>query len=166
MDATRFDRWTQSLFTASSRRQAVSALLLAAIMSRLDVVEGDAGPGCKDVGKKCKNAGQCCSGVCKGKKKKKRCKAHDTGGCLAGQQETNCGGADVECTTSAGEPGACDTTTGNGGFCTFDRSCFPCTKDADCRAFCGPDAACIQCDPLCGAEGGTACAGPDLCTFP
>ncbi len=48
--------------------------------------------GCVSAGEFCKHAGQCCSGVCRGKKGKKRCRAHDTGGCAAGQRDVNCGG--------------------------------------------------------------------------
>jgi hypothetical protein len=144
------------------------ALALAAFAVGTHATDMMAGPGCKNVGKKCKNAGQCCSGVCKGKKGKKRCKAHDTGKCPPGLTETACG-ADEEqgCTTSTGLQGVCDTTTGNAGYCLVSGDCFPCAKDADCRPFCGPTAACVQCAD-CVDAGNTVCgtAGPDPCEFP
>jgi hypothetical protein len=115
--------------------------------------------GCLDVGDACKNADQCCSGICQGKKGKKRCRAHDTGGC----QPTNlCSFFDVEpvsCTTSSGVEGSCGTTTGNAGYCGGGGDCFPCKKDSDCHEVCGPQAACVQCPEEC--DVGTVCAGPD-----
>lgn len=74
---------------------------------------------------------------------------------------------DTPCTTSDGLPGRCDTTTGAAGYCAADFGCFPCRKDADCRPYCGPQAACMQCVTLCVLfEETTACAGPGGCTFP
>ena len=36
---------------------------------------------CLDVGDPCKNADHCCSGICQGKKGKKKCQAHGMGTC-------------------------------------------------------------------------------------
>jgi hypothetical protein len=161
MDATRFDLLARTLAMASSRRQALSALLLGGVALTHGAGESEAGPGCKNVGKKCKKKKDCCSGICKGKKGKKKCKAHDTGGCLAGQQQEECGGdATIACTTSAGETGFCETTTGNAAYCAADIDCFACTKDADCRPFCGPQAACVACTDC---PGGVGCAATDSC---
>lgn len=163
MTTAQFDDWIQTLCRAASRRQTLLAFFLGlAGLRRLDGVI--AGPGCKNVGKKCRKKKDCCSGVCKGKKGKKKCRAHDTGGCRAGQQEETCGGAaDLPCIVSSGEEGLCDTTTGNAGYCTVGGGCFRCSKDADCRQFCGPAAACIRCEALCADAGGTACVGPGEC---
>jgi hypothetical protein len=123
--------------------------------------------GCVNVGGFCKNGGQCCSGICQGKKGKKKCQAHDASTCVVGQISTECGAAeDVACTTSSGGEGTCTTTTGNAAYCFADGDCFPCKKDADCQAFCGPQAACIPCVDDC-AEG-SACVGAndDDCGFP
>jgi hypothetical protein len=167
MDAARFDRWTQMLAAAASRRQTILSLLLSAAILSPKPEGAMAGTGCKNVGKKCKNAGQCCSGICQGKKGKKKCKAHDANGCKPGQQSAGCGGNDVTCTTSAGiSDGVCQTTTGNAGFCTNVGGCFACTKDADCQPFCGPRAACIVCEEGCAPFGfSTSCVGPDICDF-
>jgi hypothetical protein len=167
VDANRFDRLTRSLSTKTSRRQTLAALLLGSAGLAVPVDWVVAGPGCKNVGRKCKRSTQCCSGVCKVKKGKNRCKAHDTGGCRAGVQELACGGEDdALCTTADGAEGVCDTTTGNAGFCTVNGACFPCAKDAECRPICGPRAACIVCADECADQGGTACVGPGECEFP
>lgn len=168
MDATRFDHWIRTLSTPSSRRRMLSGFLLGAITARFAIEEAAAGPDCKNVGKKCKKAKDCCSGVCKGKKGKKKCKAHDTGGCQAGQTFTGCGGTTVMCTTSAAAQGGCITTTGNAGYCSATTNCFSCQRDADCVPFCGPQAACVTCATNCAYTGGTACAGtsPNSCIFP
>jgi hypothetical protein len=176
LDAMRFDRLTRTVSAMFSRRGMASTLGLTAI-----ALSGSAAAkkkrkkkkkvkrnafGCVNVGNFCKNAGQCCSGICGGKKGKKKCQAHDAEGCIAGPQDIPCGGGmDVECTSSAGEPGFCNTTTGNAGYCANDGGCFACSKDADCQEFCGPAAACILCGDDC-AETGTRCVGPDECLFP
>lgn len=127
-------------------------------------------PGCIDVGQPCFGRSDlCCSGLCQGEPPNKgqpdtrTCVAHDTGGCQAGQRPDGCGGVDIACTATNGSEGACNTTTGKAGFCAFSGDCFPCAKDADCQALCGPGAACVVCAETCTATGGTACLGPDSC---
>jgi hypothetical protein len=119
--------------------------------------------GCRNVGVGCTNASQCCSGVCSGKRGKKRCQAHDTGGCELAQD--SCSGTNFACTTTTGNPGFCHVTTGNAPYCALDGVDAECTKDADCVPFCGPLAACAVC-----AEPGQApfrfCASPDSCLPP
>jgi hypothetical protein len=114
--------------------------------------------GCVDVGKSCRNASQCCSGICEGKRGKRKCRAHDGGtGCRPGLIEDGCGGdVDVACTTSTGQVGICNTTTGNAEYCiAIGAGGGDCKKDADCRLLCGTDAAsCIRC------EGVGVCSGP------
>lgn len=158
MDAFRFDRWTRALGLIGSRRQTTLGLLLGAIVAAGRGGKVAAGPGCKNVGKKCKRAKTCCSGVCKGKKGKKKCRSHDAGGCKAGAEEAFCGGVDDECTTSSGASGNCNTTTGQAGYCSANGVCFNCTRDADCRAICGPKAACVAC-AACTTTGNRGCAG-------
>ncbi|MFM9108149.1 MAG: hypothetical protein ACKOWF_15785 [Chloroflexota bacterium] len=107
----------------------------------------------------CKRGSQCCSGLCKGRKKM-TCRAHDTGGCRPGE-----GGCGVERprTTSEGYEGNCYTTSGQAGFCAFTGSCQPCQRDADCQAEFGPRAACIlDCPANCPGPVTSACvtAGP------
>ncbi len=124
--------------------------------------------GCLNVGDPCKRADQCCSGICAGRKRRRKCRAHDTGGCRAGSQPISCNGTDIVCTTSTGNPeGVCTTTTGNGGYCVYSGACYPCRKDAECQELCGPQGACLLCND-CPDTGGTSCGSSDNngCNFP
>jgi hypothetical protein len=172
MDTLRIDDLARLLGRASGRRRFVLGLAVGAVgitargpgvvaagKRRRKKVRRNTF-GCVDVGGFCNTAGQCCSGVCQGKKGKRRCRAHDTGGCRAGFQDTTCDteanpGTDVLCTTSAGNEGYCNTTTGNAGFCAYSGGTYPCAKDAECQEIYGPQAACIRCDQ---ETGGTTCA--------
>jgi hypothetical protein len=194
MDGERFDDLTRIIGSVASRRTMLLGLAVSALIAPLlGLGMADAAAkkrhlhkksrrkkkrkikrnefGCVDIGKFCKKRSQCCSGICKGKKDKKACKAHDTGNCPAGVEELFCNaaGADVECVTSDGTDGLCDTTTGKAPFCIRDGDCFPCTKDADCVPVCGEGAACIVC-PDCIERNGeqTACASSSAtgCSFP
>jgi hypothetical protein len=190
MDANRFDALTRSFGTDTSRRGFFGAMLAAVGLGALGpagVAAKDGkkkkkrkkGPtpnifGCLDVGKKCRGKGsKCCSGICQGKKPKKgkrdrsKCVGHDGSTCLVGQHPTYCGGpALVGCTTSAGMDGVCTTTTGKAAYCLGAGGCFPCKRDRDCHAVCGPRSACIPCRLSCAAQGGTACASvADTCTI-
>ncbi|MDF3042349.1 MAG: hypothetical protein K0Q71_5055 [Thermomicrobiales bacterium] len=123
--------------------------------------------GCLNVGKPCTNAARCCSGICQ----RKKCRAHDTGICVAGDHSPGCGGdASVGCATSLGKAGMCGTTTGNAGYCFASGECFACRRDAECQAVengkYGPRAACVRCALECAHTGGTACAGPDTIEIP
>jgi hypothetical protein len=119
--------------------------------------------GCVNVGDFCQTAAQCCSGICRGKPGKKKCKAHNVDVCRAGQREDACGGATVLCTVGGIFGGFCATTTGNAGYCRGGITCSACTKDAECVSACGAGAACIRCETGCPDTGGTACVGFGLC---
>jgi hypothetical protein len=128
--------------------------------------------GCRNVGIACSSANQCCSGICEGrggkgkngKKRKKTCRAHDTGGCRA-DLESCSANRDITCTTTTGEDGFCHITTGNAPYCAFDGIDAECTKDEDCIELCGPLAACSVC-AVPGEEEFRFCAGPGSCTGP
>jgi hypothetical protein len=167
MDGSRFDRWTRAL----SRRTVAGVLGLGALglpslieakkhkhkhKKKKKVKFNDFG--CVDVGNFCKNSGQCCSGICQGKKGKKKCQAHNVSTCTAGQHTTGCSGTDTICTSSTGDEGFCETTTGNAPYCAAVGTCSTCTKDTECQVLFGPDAACIVCS---GCPGGTVCVGPN-----
>ncbi len=157
LDASRFDALTRVFGATRSRRQTLAALTLGALALAKSAEGSTAGPGCKDVNAKCQKANDCCSGICKGKKGKKKCKAHDASTCLAGQN--SCGiKEDIACRTTAGVKGSCFTTTGNAPYCGADGDCFACTKDADCKAAFGQQAACIDCAD-CPETGNVACVG-------
>jgi hypothetical protein len=154
MDTSRLDRLTRSVSILLSRRTLAGALGLATLAlpqgidakkrrKRKKKIKRNAF-GCVNVGGFCKNSGQCCSGICEGKKGKKKCQAHDTGGCQPGHSVADCSGESVPCPDFS--DGQCATTTGNAAFCLFAKSQTvpPCTRDADCAADV-PGAACVLC---------------------
>ena len=178
MDSRHFDALTKRLTEAGSRRGLLGLLatlpVLGGLVAFLDPDAGEARHnkkrrkkvkvrfndfGCVNVGGFCKNGGQCCSGICqgkKGKKGKKKCKAHNVSTCQP--DDDTCLGAEVGCTTDIGDDGRCSRTTGNASYCEASGNCTACTKDADCVAVCGAGAACIVC-ANCPESGGTACVG-------
>jgi hypothetical protein len=180
MDTDCFDRFTLAFADALTRRRVMATLGLGSLSIPIladakqkrkkknrSKIKRNAF-GCVDVGKPCRGKdSKCCSGICRGKKPKRgekdksRCVGHDEGSCLAGQRQGLCGGEkDVPCTTSTGESGLCQTTTGNAAYCTAGGGCFACQRDADCEPFCGPGAACIRCTACDEDEGiPTACVG-------
>jgi hypothetical protein len=182
MDAKRFDTVTRSLTFAPSRRGILGLTLAGALHLLFGLANAEAKKkkpkklkknkfGCVNVGNKCRgNSANCCSGICQGKKPKKgkkdksKCVAHDTGTCQVSQD--SCVVGTTTCTTDDGQDGFCHGTTGNAGYCALFGNCFPCTKDADCQAFCGPVAACGVCEPDCAETGGTECFSLEECVFP
>jgi hypothetical protein len=172
MDIGCFDRLTLAISNALTRRGLVTALGLGSAWipgltgakkkgknkKRTKIKRNEFG--CVNVGNVCKKDAQCCSGICKGRKGNKKCKAHDTGGCQP-SDDICLTGLEGDCTTGTDEAGACVKTTGKAGYCFSRGDCFPCRKDADCVPLCGPQAACIVCVDDCGDEfEGTACVGP------
>jgi hypothetical protein len=109
--------------------------------------------GCLEVNDPCRQHTQCCSGVCTGQPGKKRCRAHNTGGCTA--QFDGCSGLLVGC----GTQGYCVRTTGKASFCGgAPADCAVCRRDADCEATYGAGAACVACANCIEQAGiGTAC---------
>jgi hypothetical protein len=180
MDGSGFDALTRSLAEVSARRLVLSRLA-AGLLSVAALHGADAAGarqrkrnkrkkkplpfnefGCLNVGARCRGKDElCCSGICQGKKPKKgkrdkrRCVAHDTGGCT--EADRVC--PSVLCTTSIGRVGGCMTTTGNAPYCADIITGVPCNKDIDCQVYCGPLAACYVCND---GEGGR-CAGPGDC---
>jgi hypothetical protein len=190
MDGSRFDALTRSLAEVSARRLVVSrlaaGLLSLAALHRADVTDATQRKrknrkkrkkplpfnefGCLNVGARCRGKAElCCSGICRGKKPKqgkrdkRRCVAHDTGGCTA--TASQCGMAPT-CTTTIGRPGGCLITTGDAPYCADTIFCSPCSKDAECVPFCGPLAACVICPGSCPETGGRHCTGPGDCAVP
>jgi hypothetical protein len=111
--------------------------------------------GCVDVGKFCTNGGQFCSGICQGKKDKKKCQAPNTSTCIGSD---GCSGEFVGCTTVTGADGTCNVTTGNANYCVTSAVCFECTKDTDCEPVCGSGAGCLVCAEFVPLGLQTACA--------
>jgi hypothetical protein len=177
MDIARFDHLTRTVSTLLSRRTLAGTLGLGALAlpglaeakkhkkrKKKKIKLNDFG--CVNVGGFCKNSGQCCSGICSGKKGKKKCKAHNASTCTAADDFCLAGVA-TPCTLEGGGVGQCVRTTGEASYCEADGGCVDCTKDADCVPFCGAGAACIVCPIECGPNG-TACVGasPGACTIP
>jgi hypothetical protein len=153
MDQTRFDTWTRELAQTSplvSRRWAM-ARVAGAALTGLAVFAGidrtTEAAGCKRVDEPCKRAGQCCSGICNGKRGKKKCRGHGAGTCKRNQ--------DV-CATSFPEGERCNNeanclclqTTSGTSFCANPGSngvaCTNCKRDADCRQLGFPEgSACV-----------------------
>ena len=159
MDSTQFDHLARALSRRLHRRRALTGLglsLLGSVLPGLASAAPNVNPfGCRNVRQRCKRASQCCSGICKGKPGKKHCKAHDTGGCQAGDGQ--CSPGALPCTTSTGRDGTCQTTTGNAGFCEDGGGCQACTRDSDCQQTGNKRGACIVCTAC---QQGTACAFP------
>jgi hypothetical protein len=177
VDIARFDSLIRTASSLLSRRALAGVLAIGALTlpgladakkkRKRKKVKRNAF-GCVNVGGFCKNDNHCCSGICAGRKDKKRCQAHDQSTCQAGLTSLVCGGeSNLSCTTSGSDPGLCLNTTGNAGYCFASGDCFACTKDADCEPVCGPGAACIDCAETCAGRGGTFCAGAvaDSCDF-
>lgn len=146
MDADRFDALARTLNgAASSRRTAVAGLAALGLAAghvparatrRRRKVRRNAF-GCVNVGRFCRSADQCCSGICRGNKGKRKCRAHDTGGCALADNFC-AGGNGNDCA-----PGCvCNVTTGKAPHCGPTVFCpaAECQRDADCGE---PGAACI-----------------------
>jgi hypothetical protein len=174
MNTHRFDALTTLLGRWSTRRGALSILGSLVIATRRDAAAAEKREqrkkrrknkkkpalnlfGCLNVGKRCRRSKRCCSGICAGPKGKERCKAHDRGGCPVTAAGACFNGT---CTTSSGDLGRCMPTTGNASYCGADSTpCVGCQTDAECRARCGPEAACITCGACVFAGSLTYCAG-------
>ncbi|MCC7024100.1 MAG: hypothetical protein IT338_14850 [Thermomicrobiales bacterium] len=159
MDSEGFDALTRTTMLSSSRRGALVGFALGALGFLRSSGDVAAVLGCKSAGKRCRKSAECCEGICKGKKKRRRCRRRV---CKPGQTFNECGGVSLTCTSVEGNLGTCATTTSNKGYCASGVYCIPCTTDADCVSHCGPHAACLDCAIYCGA--GKACAGPAACS--
>jgi hypothetical protein len=152
MDHARFDAFTRGLALAASRRgvtRGVGAATLGAVLGVFATHESALA--CKENGKKCKKSSLCCSGTCKGKKRKKKCRPFaDARGCTI---EDGC--AEVPCPDFPN--GLCYVTVTGKPFCATTGGCFACRADADCFPDFGANAHCVTC-PSCGDPSGlTAC---------
>lgn len=123
--------------------------------------------GCLDVGAACASEEQCCSGICEGKKGKRKCRAHDVGTCDQADPGI-CEAGNIFQALCNGKDCGCFRTTGGSNVCAglFDVSeCADCKKDADCLALgfppgtaCAPISGDMVCEGIC--EGGMACMPP------
>jgi hypothetical protein len=148
MDRQSLDDLARSLALALSRRNVVrgsGATSLGAVMAVL--AWNQAAAACKANRQPCKQGTDCCSGTCKRRNGKKRCRA--TPGARGCTIEHACGAA------CPGDPnGFCALRLNDKPFCFTIGKCEACTSDADCIEFSGgnPKARCVQCPNLCDAE--------------
>ncbi len=166
MDADRFDRFVQSFGAARSRRAAIRAVAAGALAASAAVRGRPAAAGaptCIPNGKRCSVATGtlCCSGICKKKHGKTRCrKAPAAFGCT--NLQDSCNGPDFGCL--GGPPsGRCFVTAERVPFCAdVDTAftCNDCTGDLECVDLFGDGAFCLAC-PDCAEFGRTtACVRP------
>ena len=147
VDRDRFDALIRSLALDRSRRgviRGLSACSAGATLAALGVQQTAAA--CRDNGGKCKRDNDCCSGTCKGKKKRGKCRpAEGARGCTI----------DDPChTVCPDDPaGFCAMTVAGKPFCFQIGSCFDCTSNEDCVDFSGNSGARrVRCPEACGAE--------------
>jgi hypothetical protein len=126
---------------------------------------------CLSVGKTCMNADQCCSGICEGKKGKRKCRAHGAGTCEQDVAAICQSGTPITTSCNNRADCACFRTTAGSSFCAElfcgeegCSECADCQRDADCVALgFPPEAACAPvsagaCAGIC--DGGMACMLP------
>jgi hypothetical protein len=197
MDGPQFDRLALLVTTAQTRRRAVIRLLGGVAAGSVLAPLGFGGAvakkhkhqkktkikrndfGCVNVDNACKNGGQCCSGICAGKKGKKRCQAHNEGGCTVERNFCVTGSALSLCGPDVPDPDICLATSGNAAFCASlkgfitEVNCQLCRTDKDCAnlgfpsgsacvIFTGP--ACAKATDCNGINGssGTMCLPPAI----
>lgn len=188
MDDHRFDHLARLLGRATTRRRLlaglaisplagpVAARLIADVTARKkrkkkgkNAKQGKPNEfGCLDVGAACKNADQCCSGVCQGKKGKRKCLSHNAGICQP--ERDYCMGTPAVCKVSGETLSVCWLTTGKAAFCAnlggvgINDFCRDCARDEDCQEEFGPGAACIDVrGGICGDQGACADTGGTAC---
>jgi hypothetical protein len=116
---------------------------LGALLGLCDVGRADAAHfGCRHRNKRCLNDDECCSGICRGSGKVKRCRAHHVGTCTIDNGFCRTGNETAaRCGTTGGCH--CNVTTGKAPHCGSAAFCppDPCKRDSDCGE---PGAACIE----------------------
>lgn len=182
MDQPRLGVMTRMLSSIPSRRDVLRGLAAAGLGLRVLLLQEPAAAnrkrkrknkkkkakpnafGCLSVNKICKNAEQCCSGICDGKKGKRKCRAHDTGTCrqhVAGVCQT---GTPFGPTCNNRADCHCFRSTAGSNVCSLGAPCADCQTDADCLALkFPPGTACAPiseglCAGMC--ETGMACLTP------
>jgi hypothetical protein len=159
LDDRSFDTLAR-LIGATTRRAAVTALAAGALGLVLGLRDAEAGAaGCLNPGRSCSRGKQCCSGLCKGPKGRKRCRTAPGQSICTIRDDTcrtdinrDCGVGPLAC--------RCWTTTAGRAFCSESGSTgvAGCERDADCVAAVGAGAACVR--------GGGDCAFETICLRP
>lgn len=186
MNANYFDAMIRPLTVLPSRRDVLYGLAGAGIGLGLTRLPEDADAkkkskhkkkpkkakpnafGCLNVGDPCKSPEQCCSGICEGKKGKRKCRGHGAGTCKQNQNQCTSLNPVLDVCNGTLDCGCFRTTAGASfcaqGFMANGSECADCQRDADCVALgFSPGSACApisvgNCLGLC--ENGTACLVP------
>jgi hypothetical protein len=163
MDGHGFDHLARRLGQAVGRRGALR-LLAGALAAGLAAGDADdAGAACQKPGKPCKRGRQCCSGVCTGKKGKRRCRpAPNQSICAVADNVCRVGAPAKDCGVGV-ESCFCSVTTRGAAFCraTTANEGEPCSSDDECVARIGAGAACLTGKPDCAFESSCALPCPD-----
>jgi hypothetical protein len=173
MDTAHFDRLARTLGASTSRRRALKLLaggMLGTCSAAVGLGEAGAfGQGCLNRGRRCVRHQQCCSGVCRGPRDRKTCRAHDAGICRLGEDICTAPLTDQPFCEATGVTTSClcYRTTGNAPYCGVTaHTCGSCLRDTDCEKLGNPaGTACVlitesvSCNS-CAATGGTACVRP------
>jgi hypothetical protein len=177
MNEPRFDRWARALSDPASRRQTIVASLLGG----LALLRGGDGAmakkkrrkkkkikrnafGCVNVGKTCRNSGQCCSGICQGKKGKRKCRAHDVGTCAQDGSGVCTAPNPALLTCNNSDSCFCLRTTAGSSACAQQFVCADCQRDADCEALGFPPGS--ACAPVSSGNCAGACESGMACVVP
>ena len=165
MDPTRFDRLTQMLSTAGSRRVALRALLggVTAVLGLAGVQRAAAQLDCTltATGARCQSGAECCSGWCKRKRgsRKKSCRlANQQGVCNV--ENNICGPGSFPCGfDDSGNTCLCFVTITGRSYCGLGGisadNC-GCTSDKECVTRLNTAAKCVQANPACGCPNSTS----------
>lgn len=90
--------------------------------------------GCRKVDDSCRRHRQCCSGVCAGKRGRKRCRRHGAGTCSQTRPALCEAASQLTTLCNNSSNCACVRTTSGSAYCgsLVTSSCVPCKRDADC----------------------------------
>jgi hypothetical protein len=150
MDPDRFDDLAHALGFAPSRRDLARVLAGAALGALLTALgrPREAAAVCKQDGAKCKKNPNCCSGTCKGKKKKRKCRAApEARGCTIDDPYA------TPCPESSNPNQFCWVTLGGKPFCGTGVKCFNCSSNEDCvQEASNPSARCVYTPDGCSAQ--------------
>jgi len=174
MDGTRFDDMTKRLTETGTRRRLLGGFAGGALAGFLALAAGDevgaqeaagrAAERCLREKQACKRGNQCCSGLCKGKRGKKKCRrAPGQGTCTTDRDICRVGEPRGICTKGANQCGCLITTRGTA-FCAGVGVATVCATDADCvAAFDVPNLVCAR---TAGAECNDLFNSPTACVLP
>jgi hypothetical protein len=172
LDLNRFEAVTRSLTSVPSRRDLLRGLVSVGLglgaVRITSVVDAKKKRkkrkpkkpkpnefGCLEVGDPCQTEEQCCSGICDGKKGKRKCRAHDTETCEQ-DRPGYCEAGNPYLALCHGGDANCFRTTAGSKVCSHNLLCADCRRDADCEALGYPPG--TACAPL---GGDYSCA--DVC---